>query len=76
MSPWDKACPTCGIFGPNSLDVAHHIAFIRTKSTIRRNEQLTERIFALCRPGDGEFSGCNGGCFYASCHGCVIKKNT
>ncbi|MFR2825859.1 hypothetical protein [Enterocloster bolteae] len=56
--------------------MTHHIAFIRTKSTIRRNEQLTEHIFALCRPGDGEFSGCNGGCFYASCHGCVIKKNT
>ena len=40
----DKARPTCGIFGPDLLDMTQHIAFIRAKSPIRRNEELPERI--------------------------------
>ena len=37
--------PLCGIFGPNSLNVAHYAAFIWAKSPTKWNAQLPESNF-------------------------------
>ncbi|WP_302328072.1 DUF6783 domain-containing protein, partial [Enterocloster lavalensis] len=37
--------PLCGIFDPNSLDVARYDAFIWAKSPTKRNAHLTESNF-------------------------------
>ncbi|MEY8395398.1 DUF6783 domain-containing protein [Lachnospiraceae bacterium 45-P1] len=37
--------PLCGIFGPNSLNVAHYVAFIWAKSPTKWNAQLPESNF-------------------------------
>nr|WP_306814030.1 DUF6783 domain-containing protein [[Clostridium] symbiosum] len=37
--------PLRGIFGPNSVSVAHYASFIRTKSPTKCDAQLTESNF-------------------------------
>ncbi|MEY8395263.1 DUF6783 domain-containing protein [Lachnospiraceae bacterium 45-P1] len=37
--------PLCGIFGPNSLNVAHYAAFLWAKSPTKWNAQLPESNF-------------------------------
>ncbi|MEY8396288.1 DUF6783 domain-containing protein [Lachnospiraceae bacterium 45-P1] len=37
--------PLCGIFGPNSLNVAHYAAFIWAKPPTKWNAQLPESNF-------------------------------
>ena len=37
--------PLCGIFGPNSVSVAHYASFIRAKSPTKCDAQLTESNF-------------------------------
>ncbi|MEY8393274.1 DUF6783 domain-containing protein [Lachnospiraceae bacterium 45-P1] len=37
--------PLCGIFGSNSLNVAHYAAFIWAKSPTKRSAQLPESNF-------------------------------
>ncbi|MEY8394883.1 DUF6783 domain-containing protein [Lachnospiraceae bacterium 45-P1] len=39
--------PLCGIFDPNSLNVAHYAAFIWAKSPTKWNAQLPESNFQI-----------------------------
>ncbi|MFR1122808.1 DUF6783 domain-containing protein [[Clostridium] symbiosum] len=46
--------PLCGIFGPNSVSVAHNASFIRAKSPAKCDAHLTESNF---QPRSGERFG-------------------
>ncbi|MFQ7582713.1 MAG: DUF6783 domain-containing protein [[Clostridium] symbiosum] len=53
ITVWPRAClkilhlhtPLRGIFGPNSVSVAHYASFIRTKAPKKCDAQLTESNF-------------------------------
>ncbi|MEO2560434.1 MAG: DUF6783 domain-containing protein [[Clostridium] symbiosum] len=48
--------PLCGIFGPNSVSVAHYASFIRAKSPTKCDAQLTESNFQTRASSTGCYS--------------------